>query len=201
MEGIPPLRRAQEFVGSLTALNSLLHLDLGTNLLFQLAGTSLTLAQLRLLALVDHQAHWSIGEVAACLRISDAAASKIVDRLVRHHLLHRTEGQEDRRVADLALTDKGRQLLQAYYAARDSRLTVLLNRASPEEMDSCTEFLDRLSVEVRKQSPAEDLCLHCGMYHRERCLLREQAPELCFYTQSAMPKRAKRRDRHGNRHS
>src|SRR5574340_489309 len=52
----------------------------------------LTLSQLRVLALLAHTEVRTVGEVAVSLRISDAAASKAVDKMVRRKLVRRREG-------------------------------------------------------------------------------------------------------------
>jgi DNA-binding MarR family transcriptional regulator len=202
MEASTLSRRAEEFVGSAAVFTSLVHEVIEAGLLSEIAGTQITFAQLKLLALVDLETTWSVGDAATCLGISDAAASKLVDRLVRHGFLRRTEAADDRRVAELSLTERGRQLLRAYFEARDRRLERLLGEVSSEELERHADFLDRLSVGIRKQDKQQEgICLHCGIYAREHCLLREQAPELCFYTQHATLKRAKGRERHGERHS
>jgi DNA-binding MarR family transcriptional regulator len=192
METQASSRRVQEFVGCLTALTSILHQSVETDLLRDLAGSAVTLPQLKLMAMMTHRAHWNIHEVAACLHVSDAAASKIVDRLVRHRYLRRVEMPEDRRVAELSLTRRGHHVLHAYYAALAQKLDQLFEALPAEDLEGHEAFIDRLALEIRKGSAqAAQTCCHCGLYRRENCLLRAQAPELCFFAQTPTPGRAK----------
>src|ERR1039457_7108156 len=79
-------------------------------LLSEIVGKQLSLSQLKILKLLDLTEAHNVGDVAAFLGVSDAAASKAVDRLARLKYLRRTESRPDRRGRDLSLAGGGRGL-------------------------------------------------------------------------------------------
>ena len=153
-------------------------------LLKQAAGGELTASQVRLLRLVSLTDAQTIGDVAAFLGISNAAASKAVDKLVRRGLLLRKEGEADRRSIHLSLTDLGRGLLNSYETARQSKLEEVFGKVETADLQKGAELLKRLSaLIVGRTSKPEEICLQCGMYFPERCLLQELEGRNCHYSQ------------------
>ena len=127
-------------------------------------------------------ASYTLGDVASFLRVSNAAASKTVDRMVRRGLLRRTQDANDRRVMHLHLTQVARRLLRTYENARRLKLQSIFVQFPLEELRSASELLDRLSADiVDHTSNPEELCLKCGIYFRERCLVRQLVPRNCFF--------------------
>jgi len=55
----------------------------------------------------------TVSELAGLLDLSPSAASNTVERMVEARLVTRTEGPVDRRVRVVAVTEEGRQVLQA----------------------------------------------------------------------------------------
>lgn len=78
------------------------------------------------------------------LGVTSAAASQILERLVRLELVTRTEDPQDRRLRQLELTAKGRQVLQASLRARQRWLTALANTLTPDEAALVTGTLSTL---------------------------------------------------------
>ena len=71
------------------------------------AGNALTLGRLLVLRTVRDTPACRIQEVAASQGITLGAASRLVDRLHRDGLLHRTPCEHDRRATILAVTEQG----------------------------------------------------------------------------------------------
>ncbi|MBI3484700.1 MAG: winged helix DNA-binding protein, partial [Acidobacteria bacterium] len=105
-------------MGSAHAFASVVNDAVEKHLLEKVGGARLTFPQLSLLLLLARKQSWTISDVATFLRVSNAAASQFVDRLVRHHFLQRHEGTTDRRIAQVSLTERSRRLVQ--HAQRDS---------------------------------------------------------------------------------
>ncbi len=149
----------------------------------QVAGDKLTFPQLKILYLVEHtNEHTTIGDVAAFLAVSNAAASKAVDKLVRRRLLRRTEIQEDRRSSQLSLTEASRKLLEAYEAARNAAASRAFEQFSQEELEQTAGLLDRLAGVIASQAAdPEHVCMQCEIYYRERCRFGELGRRNCFY--------------------
>jgi DNA-binding MarR family transcriptional regulator len=149
----------------------------------QVAGEKLTYSQLKLLYLVAHTAGFNIiGDAARFLKISNAAASKAVDKLVRRRLLRRSEKEADRRVSQLSLTETGRKLLETYETARNERAEKIFAQFSQEELHQTSALLERLAAAIVLSSPvAEEMCMQCEIYYRDTCKFAENTQRTCFY--------------------
>jgi len=146
------------------------------------AGNRLTLSQLKILKLLDLTEAHNVGDVAAFLGVSDAAASKSVDRLVRRKFLRRTEARVDRRSSDVSLAAAGRKVLRDYEAAKDRQLALMFPNLDPDELQRTSAFLERLIKGIVRQSAnPEEICLQCGIYLKKRCLVREAGKSDCHY--------------------
>ena len=191
------LREIDDFLGSAHVFASAVTDIVEQGLLEKASDGQVTAAQMKLLKLVAMTDSYTLGDVASFLRVSNAAASKAVDRLVRRDLLRRTEDQKDRRVLHLHLTQPGRRLLAVYESARQRKLQSIFVQFPPEELRRASELLDRLSANlVDHSSDPEELCLKCGIYFRERCLMRQLVPRNCFYQRN--PKAPRQRPNRGN---
>jgi DNA-binding MarR family transcriptional regulator len=143
-------------------------------LVHEVSRGRLSFAQVRALQLVALTRHNTVSDVAAFLEVSNAAASKAVDRLVRGKWLRRVESKLDRRSSELSVTEVTRRLLAEYDSARERALEDLFHSMSSAEFKQATRMLDRLSSRMLRNSPkATNGCHECGIYLRERCGLRE----------------------------
>jgi len=173
---------AHDLLGSAHIFASAVEEILEKRLLEESAGKQLTLSQFRLLTMVAQTDARTIGDVALFLGVSNAAASKAVDKLVRRKLLHRAEGQPDRREICLSLTEASRNLLATYAEKRESQLTHVFRDFSEDELRRTARLLDRLSAElVDHHSGPEEVCLQCGIYFRDHCVVRQLVKRNCFY--------------------
>ena len=151
-------------------------------ILRDVAGDKLSFPQLKLLYLVAHTDDHIISDAADFLGISNAAASKAVDKLVRRRLLRRVEVQEDRRSSQLFLTEAGRRLIEAYEAARDKLVATVFAEFSPGDLKTTAEILDRLAGVIVSQGADPDaICLQCEVYVRDQCRFGEVGRRKCFY--------------------
>ncbi len=142
----------------------------------------ITPSQLKVLKLVARTNARRIGDVAEFLAVSNAAASKAVDRLVRRGLLRRAESASDRRAVELSLTTEGRTLLAQYEAATAQVLKKVFGTLPPEKMESAALFLDEVSTRVvREGKTREGICLRCGIHFRDRCILRQSVGRNCYF--------------------
>jgi len=181
----------RELLGSVHVFSSAMRDTLEEKLLRETARSRLTFSRLKLLKLVAFTDSHTIGEVAEFLGVSNTAASKAVDKLVRRRLLRRTEAPTDRRASELSLTGEGRRLLSAYEAASSQKLREIFSACDPEQLRATVATLDRLSISIvdHTANPHEQ-CFRCGIYFREKCLLRELVPRTCFYQKHRAPKAA-----------
>jgi len=159
-----------------SAINELMVAQLGDEL-----GGELTIPQLKLLKLIARTETESISEIAAFLGVSNAASSKAVDRLVRRGLVMRAESQDDRRATRLLITAKGLTLLERYEQVQNRVLEGLFRQFMAEDFVETAELLDQLSADLVKEgSGPKELCFRCGIYFRDRCLLRDLHERTCY---------------------
>jgi DNA-binding MarR family transcriptional regulator len=146
-----------------------------------IAGPRLTFTQLKLLRLVGRQRRLTIGDIAAFLGISNAAASKAVDRLVRGGLLRRAGVEGDRRATEVTVTPEARALLDDFDARAGKALLKVLSGAGIRRLRDLSGGLDRLSVALSEGSEDPDsVCFRCGLYFRDECLLRDMSDRRCY---------------------
>jgi DNA-binding MarR family transcriptional regulator len=151
-------------------------------LLADASARQVTFPQLKVLKLLELPEASNIGDVAAFLGVSNAAASKTVDRLVKRKYLRRSEARADRRSSDLSLTESGRRLLSQYDTAKDRKLAKIFRNFDPEDLSRAADLLERLTKGVVTHSAnPEEICLQCGIYLKKRCLVREAARADCSY--------------------
>lgn len=82
------------------------------------SSAHITARQMEVLTFLSRREYWSVGDVAAALGISSAAATKAIARLERKGLVRRSENMMDRRCVDVSLTRSGNELIRR--AAKDS---------------------------------------------------------------------------------
>jgi DNA-binding MarR family transcriptional regulator len=171
-----------DFLGSTHVFASSVNDVIEERLLREVGPPQLTFSQFKLLKLVALTDGQTIGDVAAFLRVSNAAASKAVDKLVRQDLLVRTEAQSDRRAIQLSLTPSSRQVLAAYNAAKDRKLASVFRQFSARDLRQTADLLDRITAGIVDHTAhEEEICLQCGIYYRKKCLVRQLVRRNCIY--------------------
>jgi DNA-binding MarR family transcriptional regulator len=194
VEVIPP-ELSNDFLGSARVLAWSVREVIEKTVLREVAGDSLSFAQLKLLYLVAHTDTLSIGDAAAFLGVTCGGASKAVDKLVRRRLLERTAPAEDRRTFRLSLTETSRKLMEAYQAARDTRAKMALEQFTPDELRRTGELLDRLAGSIVSSGSNPDAtCMQCEIYFREDCRFAAYGRRHCFYQSHKTRNREKNED-------
>ncbi len=112
----------------------------------------------------------SAKEVAEGLQISNAAVTKLIDRLEKKRLVVRKFSQNDRRQIILELTPEG---LKIYEQERESLLQSLqeiINRLDPETLKNLKQGIQGfLEAALVKKEDIDRICLHCGWFHLPDC--------------------------------
>ncbi|MCC6190847.1 MAG: MarR family transcriptional regulator [Anaerolineales bacterium] len=115
------------------------------DLILYLKQHDLSMAQYGTLMRIFHQGSCAVMQVGSHLGITNAAASQMVDKLVQQGLLERSEAEHDRRMKQLSLTEKGRELVQRAYEARLGWLEQLADALPPERRAAATELMAELA--------------------------------------------------------
>ncbi len=141
----------------------------------------LVLSQVKLLLLIGRPGQrFKVTDVAEFLGVTNAAASRAIDRLVQRGLIDRTVSVEDRRAVDLALTDASRELLAEFKRVRDRELLRVLGSHSTEKLLSAAALLDELSIRLAElETEEQERCLRCGIHFRNGCVMRDVLGREC----------------------
>ncbi|NLY90869.1 MAG: MarR family transcriptional regulator [Firmicutes bacterium] len=109
-------------------------------------------------------------EVADGLQISNAAVTKLIDRLERKGLVVREYPKNDRRQVTLALTEAGLKLLETARFQSRKRLAAIMNRLDPETQVSFMAGLKAfLTAALVNTEQLDRVCLRCGRGHVTDC--------------------------------
>jgi DNA-binding MarR family transcriptional regulator len=106
----------------------------------------------RLLHLLDHEDHVTVGRVAEELGSAANTASELVDRLVDRGLVERLRSQLDRRVVHLHLTVAGRNALSQHVGYDVSRLAAALATLPAADRQAVTDGYRILADHLKTQS-------------------------------------------------
>lgn len=154
--------------------------------LAQASDETLAMSQIKLLLLIARpDQRFKVTDVAEFLGVTNAAASRSIERLVQRGLVDRTVSREDRRAVDLSLTPRGRELLDGFTAVRDAELLRILGDYPEESLRSIVTLLDNLSVELLGIESGDDpRCLRCGVHFRNGCVVRDVLGRECAASSS-----------------
>ena len=190
----------ENFLGSAQVFASAVNDIVEQRLLDEVAGKTLTLSQFKLLKMVSLTNARTITDVTLFLGVSAAAASKAVDKLVRRKLLRRIEGHPDRREIQLSLTPASQRYLAAYDEKKQHKLATIFRQFAANDLKSAANLLDNLSaILVDHAADPNEVCLQCGIYFRQRCLVRQLAKRNCFYLMNGSHYKHHRNGRHAER--
>lgn len=116
----------------------------------QQAVGDITPSQLSALTAVERHGEVTLGELAAIERIAPPSMTRIAARLEERGLVERHVDSADRRVARLAASPTGRQLLETIRSRRDAYLAARLQMLTAEErevLEKAVPLLERLASE------------------------------------------------------
>lgn len=107
------------------------------------AELDLSLSQIRALLVLWRAAEpLSLGALADGVGLSDAAAVRMVDGLLRGDLVARREDDHDRRIKRITLTATGHDAVQGLVAAKRESLEQFAGALAPDELDRLTAALE-----------------------------------------------------------
>ena len=119
--------------------------------------SGLSMSQIGALFHIHRAGKTGVTDLGGHLGVTSAAASQMLERLVKQDLIQRTEDPHDRRVKQIVLTDKGCQVFHESIHARKSWLEDLGETLSQEEKDQVTAALNILTEKARQFSTPGDM--------------------------------------------
>lgn len=113
----------------------------------------------------------TVGDIASGLRISSAAATKLIDRLEKKGLAVREGHQEDRRSTRVTLTPEAKEIAERLASLEKSLFVGLVAGISAEDLEALDRGLKGfLAAALTSPDIIEAVCLRCGDEHVVRCI-------------------------------
>ena len=106
--------------------------------------SGLSISQLGSLFHLHCKGSSGVTDLGDSLGVTSSAASQMLERLVQQGLILRTEDPSDRRVKQIALTDKGLQVVRECIHTRQSWLSALVETLSESEEEAILAALNIL---------------------------------------------------------
>ena len=104
-----------------------------------------TLTQYRTLVVLASRGPQSLAGLADAVGVTPATATRMCDRLVRKDLIRRRTERDDRRQLRVALTVKGRSLVDAVTGRRRQEIARIINEIPVEQQAVLVQALGRLA--------------------------------------------------------
>src|SRR5918912_3224996 len=140
MSGSSPAREVEEVLSSFTEIMSGLMIDQYQK---QLNELELTLPQAQVLRVL-RRGPLQTGQLAAEMKISAPAVTQLTDRLIRKGLIERHAAVDDRRCVIVALSAKGRRLVDQFRRQRSQIFTGALAYLRDDEQAQVVEGLSKV---------------------------------------------------------
>ncbi len=102
-----------------------------------------------ILQLYDHET-LPLSELSKLIFCGNSNLTALVDRMERDGLVQRINNENDRRVKEIRLTEKGRELAPKVIAQYRPFLQQMMNGLSPEEQRVLTDLLTRLKERLEE---------------------------------------------------
>lgn len=118
-------------------------------------STGLSMPQFGVLMRLYHKGGCGISDISEQLEATPAAASQMVDRMLKEGWVERAEDPNDRRAKQVTLSAKGRSLIENGMEARNRWTARLLVHMPANQHAKITEVLRQLTEATRELS-AED---------------------------------------------
>ena len=119
-------------------------------------SSGLSMPQLSLLMRLYYRGGCGVHDIGTGFGVSSAAASQLVDRLVHAGLVARAEDPGDRRARQVALSEKGRELIDKGIKERYRWVDDLVDGLAADQKASVMRFLPSL-IEAEKKLPARNM--------------------------------------------
>jgi MarR family 2-MHQ and catechol resistance regulon transcriptional repressor len=148
--GTPAETRAlNAFIKLMRATNAL-----GSSLSRSLADKAdLTMSQFAVLEALLHLGPMSQGDIGGKLLLSGSNITTVIDNLEKRGLVRRERRTDDRRVVQVSLTAKGRQLIDGVFPDHARRITNLFAALTPKQQDQLAALCRTLGLSI--QDPLE----------------------------------------------
>jgi DNA-binding MarR family transcriptional regulator len=140
--------RLEEVLNSFAEVMSMILLDLHQQ---HLAELDLTVSQAQALRALKNNGCMPTGQLAAELQISAPAITQLTDRLIRKSLIERQTAASDRRTVLVALSAKGKRLMEQMRKRRCEIFSRALLQLDESERAEVTAALEKVIAALEQQ--------------------------------------------------
>jgi len=131
----------------------------------------------------------TMGEVATQLNVTRPATSKLIERLVQAGLVTRESVLTDRRSSLVSLTDRGKEVVKAYYNRRRKKQAQILATFTSAEREALFKTIRRyIQTCISFEKNLEVICLQCDGSFGSDCLIKEHVGNCVFRTSTQVSK-------------
>lgn len=96
----------------------------------------------------SHPARLACGDIADRMISRDPDITRLIDRLGRRGLVARVRGRRDRRVVEVAITDKGREVLRSLDAHVDRMPKAMIGHLGAKKLKQLGRLLENVISEL-----------------------------------------------------
>ncbi len=104
----------------------------------------ITCQQFLVLDQLSRQKEWTMQEFVRSTEMKFSSTTGMIDRLVRHGLVRRRRGKEDRRTVLVMITKKGQGILDEVYSQKKRGIIQLFKRLNAQERQNYLDILQKL---------------------------------------------------------
>ncbi|HHW91721.1 MAG TPA: MarR family transcriptional regulator [Firmicutes bacterium] len=134
------------------------------------AGNDLTAVQLSCLHYLNRHENVNASSIAEGLVISRAAATNLVERLVRKGLVTREVNPEDRRQVFIQLSPLGKEALARALSHQREYFSRIVSRMKEEDLVALRQGLRAfIQAGMIDGGMLQDICTRCGVEHMAAC--------------------------------
>ncbi len=119
--------------------------DLGRNISAKQLDSELTMIQLRTVIFVESEGIVKPTEIAKKFSITPASVTSQIDKLVEQGWLERKYNQDDKRVIEVVLTDKGKKQLGKLKEELVNNCSWIFKTLDKQEQDTLFDLVSRLN--------------------------------------------------------
>lgn len=116
-------------------------------------SSDLTVAQLRVLLVLQATGQSRMSDIASVLGIALPTATGIVDKLVKKGMVVREDDLQDRRLVIASISASGRELINGLWISGRIQMERLLDGLTNEQMGKATEVAEMLLENISREEP------------------------------------------------
>lgn len=114
-----------------------------------IANFSLNTSEFGVLELLYHKGEQPIQNIGKKILLASSSMTYVIDRLEQKKLVTRTKGKTDRRVINIAITDKGSQLMDEIFPLNQKDIEELFSVLEPEELKMYIQLGKKIGLHAK----------------------------------------------------